>query len=64
MRLLIIKGRNEEDKATRPPCDVLEFHRGCRLKLIESVAGEYEAACHFMLIGAIASGLLMLSLEA
>ena len=38
----------------RPPCDLLEFYSGCRLKLIESVAWDYEAACHYLLIGAVA----------
>jgi hypothetical protein len=38
----------------RAPYDLLEFYRGCRLKLVESIAWDCEAACQFMLIGAIA----------
>ena len=51
---ILLKGRNEEEKATRAPYDLLEFYRGCRLKLVESIAWDYEAACQFMLIGAVA----------
>ena len=45
---ILIKGRNEEEKVTRPPCDSRTLSR------LSFETQDYEAACHFMLIGAVA----------